>query len=56
MAGTSVKDMGPSELRSHAKKDPANHDEAEAELRRRWSSYDNFLPKTDFVSILDTEA
>ena len=36
-----VKDMGPNELK------------ANRELERRWRSYDDMLPKDEFVSIID---
>ena len=29
------------------------HDEANRELERRWRSYDDMLPKDEFVSIID---
>ena len=42
-----VKDMGPNELGQK------QHDEANRELERRWRSYDDMLPKDEFVSIID---
>jgi hypothetical protein len=45
--------MGPNELRAYAAQSSSNYEEAEAELRRRWVSFDGFLPETDFVSVLD---
>ncbi|KFI89916.1 hypothetical protein [Bifidobacterium ruminantium] len=48
-----VRDMGPNELRAYAKLGQKQHDEANRELERRWRSYDDMLPKDDFVSFID---
>ncbi len=50
-----VKDMGPNELRAYAKLGQKQHDEANHELERRWRSYDDMLPKDDFVSFIDKQ-
>ncbi len=48
-----VKDMGPNELKAYAELGQKQHDEANRELERRWRSYDDMLPKDEFVSIID---
>ena len=48
-----VKDMGPNELNAYAELGQKQHDEANRELERRWRSYDDMLPKDEFVSIID---
>lgn len=48
-----AKDMGPSELKAYAELGQKQHDEANRELERRWRSYDDMLPKDEFVSIID---
>lgn len=48
-----LKDMGPDELRRYAARGEREHAEAEAELRRRWDSFDDLLPHSEFRSILD---
>lgn len=48
-----IRDMGPNELRAYAKLGQKQHDEANRELERRWRSYDDMLPKDDFVSFID---
>lgn len=48
-----VRQMGPDELKEYAARGQREHDEAEQELRRRWDSFDDLLPHTEFRSILD---
>ena len=48
-----VRDMGPNELKAYAELGQKQRDEANHELERRWRSYDDMLPKDDFVSLID---
>ena len=48
-----VQDMGPNELKAYAELGHKQRDEANHELERRWRSYDDMLPKDDFVSLID---
>ena len=48
-----VNAMGPNELEAYAALGDGQHDEANKELERRWSSYDDMLPHDEFVSIID---
>ena len=45
--------MGPNELKAYAELGQKQHNEANRELERRWRSYDDMLPKDEFVSIID---
>lgn len=47
-----VENMGPNELKAYAKLGQKQHDEVNHELERRWRSYDDMLPKDEFVSFI----